>query len=173
MSLILPLLLAGALVSSSVAPSASNDDGKPPRAKRAVVVDTAAHRQMAADLVTRAKVAGEMGLLDAARAQLLAANTMLRESGGLEETSAYTLVHIDYALARYSEAAELLNELADQSIKSGNATLAANAVADAAELYGLGNRRPQAAAAVVRLRELIKDSSINDTDRTALRKRLG
>ena len=171
MSLFLPIMLASALASSSIAPAHADD--KAPRTKRVVVVDTVAHRQMANELVTRAKVAAEMGLLDAARAQLLVANTMMREVGGLAENPAYTLVHIDYALERYSEAADLLTELADQSIKSGNVTLAATAVADAAELYNLGNRRAQAASSVVRLRELLKDSSISDADRTALRKRLG
>ncbi|MEP6780448.1 MAG: hypothetical protein ABJC26_11210 [Gemmatimonadaceae bacterium] len=173
MSLFLPIMLAGALASSSIAPNTTNADDKAPHGKHVVVLDTAAHRQMAVDLVTRAKVAAEMGLLDAARAQLLVANMMMREIGGVEEIPAYTLVHIDYALERYNEAGDLLTELADAAIKNGKTSLAATAEADAAELYHLGHRHSQAVTAVVRLRELLKDPSLSDSDRTALRKRLG
>ena len=88
MSLFLPIILVGALASSSIAPNTTNDDHNAPCGKHAVVIDTAAHRQTAVDLVTRAKVAAEMGLLDAARAQLLVANTMMREIGDVEEASA-------------------------------------------------------------------------------------
>lgn len=170
MSVFLPLLLAGALVSSA-APSASTDD-KLPR-HRGVVVDTAAHRLLAADLVARAKISAEGGALEAARAQLLVANTMLRESGGLEVAVAYSLVHIDYALERYVEAGDLLNELADQSVKRGNVSVAATAVADAAEMYNLASYRTQTVRAVTRLRVLLNDSRIPEGDRAALRKRLG
>src|SRR5688572_6300883 len=102
MSFFLPLLLAGALVTPATS-SNSNVDDKLPRGRR-IVIDTVAHRQVAADLVIRAKVAAEGGSLNEARAQLLVANTMLRESGGLETTPVYNLVHIDYALDRYVEA---------------------------------------------------------------------
>lgn len=171
MSFFLPLLLAGALVTPATS-SNTNVDDKNPRGRR-VVIDTAAHRQIAADLVIRAKVAAEGGSLNEARAQLLVANSMLRESGGLEVTPAYNLVHIDYALDRYVEAADVLTELSDEALKKGNATLAATAAADAAELYSLGGRRSQVVSSVQRVRSLISDSRISDTDRAALRKRLG
>ena len=171
MSFFLPLLLAGALVTPSMS-SNTNIDDKNPRSRR-VVVDTAAHRQIAADLVARAKTAAEAGSLVEARAQLLTANTMLRESGGLEETAVYNLVHIDYALDRYIEAADLLTEFSDEAAKKGNMTLAANAAVTAAELYSIAGNRPQVVSSVMRVRALINDSRISDTERTALRKRLG
>lgn len=171
MSFFLPLLLAGALVNPATSSNLNGDD-KNPRTRR-VVIDTAAHRQLAADLVVRAKVAAEGGSLNEARAQLLVANTMLRESGGLEAISTYNLVHIDFALDRYVEAADLLTELSDESLKKGNATLAATAAVDAAEMYSLAGRRSQVAASVMRVRSLVNDSRISDTDRAALKKRLG
>ena len=112
MSFFLPLLLAGALVSSTAANNSDDKSiAKSPRKSRVVIVDTAAHRQLAADLVVRARAAAEGGLLEAARAPLLVANTMLRESGGPEEAPANALVHVDYALKRYNKAGALLNAL--------------------------------------------------------------
>ncbi|GEM_PF-3171139 len=171
MSFFLPLLLAGALVTPATS-SNTNADDKNPRGRR-VVIDTAAHRQVAADLISRAKVAAEGGSLNEARAQLLVANTMLRESGGLEKSSVYNLAHIDYALERYVEAADMLSELSDEALKKGNATLSAKAAVDAAELYILAGRRAQVASAVMRVRSLVNDSRISDADRSALRKRVG
>lgn len=171
MSFFLPLLLAGALVTPS-ATSNTNVDDKLPRARR-VVIDTAAHRQVANDLVARAKTAAESGSLTEARAQLMVANTMMRESGGLDAKAAYNLVHINFALDRYVEAADLLSELSDEALKKGNATLAANAAVDAAELYSLGGRRSEVAASVQRVRSLINDSRISESDRATLRQRLG
>lgn len=169
MSLFLPLLLASALVTPSASANTNIDDKKP----RAVVIDTAAHRQVAADLVARAKTAAEGGSLTEARAQLLTANTMHRESGGLDETAVYNLVHIDYALDRYAEAADVLTELSDEALKKGNAKLAANAAVDAAELYNLAGRRSQVVSSVMRVRSLLNDSRIDDAERKELRKRVG
>lgn len=171
MSLFLPLLLAGALAAPIASTNISPDD-KNPRARR-VVIDTAAHRQLAADLVNKARVAAESGSMQEARAQLLVANTMLRESGGLEEGPAYALVHIDYALDRYVEAGDILMELSESALKKGNATLAANSAVNAAELYSMGGRRHQVASAVARVRSLLNDTRISETDRVALRKRVG
>lgn len=171
MSFFLPLLLAGALAAPSVSPNVSNDD-KNPRSRR-VVIDTAAHRQLAADLVVRAKTAAEGGSLQEARAQLLTANTMYRESGGLDSSAAYNLVHIDYALDRYIEAGDVLNELSDEALKKGDVKLAAFAAVDAGTLYSLAGRRNQVAAAVMRVRSLLNDSHISDADRAALKKRVG
>ncbi|MBC8085681.1 MAG: hypothetical protein H7Z40_00330 [Phycisphaerae bacterium] len=171
MSFILPLLLAGALASPATSFN-SNVDDKIPRVRR-VTIDTAAHRRVVADLVVRAKVAAEGGSLNEARAQLLVANMMMRESGGLETVPVYNLVHINYALDRYVEAADLLIELSEEALKKGNPTLAATAAVDAAELYMLGERRPQAVESVVRVRKLINDARVSDTVRDVLRKRLG
>jgi hypothetical protein len=85
----------------------------------------------------------------------------------------YSLVHIDFALQRYSEAGDLLNEFADQSMKRGNVAEAANAVADAAELYNMGNQRVQLSDAVARLRIMLTDPRMDDSDRAVLKKRLG
>lgn len=171
MSFFLPLLLAGALVAPTVTPNVSNDD-KHPRSRR-VVIDTTAHRQLAADLVARAKVAAESGSMQEARAHLLTANTMYRESGGLETAAAYNLVHIDYALDRYAEAGDLLTELADEAMAKGDPTSAANASVDAASLYSLAGRRTQVSNTVNRIRSLIKDPRISDADRAELKKRIG
>ena len=171
MSFFLPLLLAGALATPLATPTVSLDH-KTPRARR-VVIDTAAHRQLAADYVVMARKAAEAGSLQEARAQLLVANTMMRESGGLEETAVYALVHIDYALDRYVEAADMLNELSDEALKKGNPTLSANAALNAAELYTLAGRRTQVSAAVSHVRSLLNDSRISETDRRALKKRVG
>lgn len=171
MSFFLPFLLAGALLAPTVSPNVSNDD-KHPRSRR-IVVDTAAQRQVAAELVAHAKRAAESGSMLEARAHLLTANTMYREAGGLETSAAYSLVHIDYALDRYVEAGDLLTELADQAMKNGDPTLAANASVDAASLYSLGGRRIQVANTVNRLRALIKDPRLSEADRASLKKRLG
>jgi glutaminase len=170
MSLFLPLLLAGALATSA-APNATPDD-KSPRAHR-VIIDTVAHRQLAATLVIHARTDAEGGQLDAARAQLLTANTMFRESGGLDQKAVYSLVHIDYALDRLAEAANLLAEFAEQSMKQGDVTACAVATADAAELYNDGGYRAQAVFAVVRLKALIADPRVAELERVMLRKRLG
>lgn len=171
MSFFLPLLLAGALAAPTVSPNVSNDD-KYPRTRR-VVIDTTAHRQLAADLVLRAKTAAENGSLQEARAQLLTANTMYRESGGLDRGAAYSLVYIDYALDRYTEAGDVLDELSEQALQKGDATLAATAAVDAAELYSLGGRRNQVSTAVVRARALLADPRISAVDRATLKKRIG
>lgn len=171
MSFFLPLLLAGALAVPTVTPNVSLDD-KHPRTRR-VVVDTSSHRKVAAELVARARVAAESGSMQEARAHLLTANTMYRESGGLDKAAAYSLVHIDYALDRYEEAGNLLTELADEAMEKGDPTLAANASVDAATLYDLAGRRLEMAAAVGRVRALLKDSRISDADRATLKKRVG
>ncbi|MGV3710363.1 MAG: hypothetical protein ACO1Q7_16135 [Gemmatimonas sp.] len=171
MSLFLPLLLAGALAVPSTS-SVNHIDDKNPRNRR-VVVDTAAHRQIAADLATKARIAAENGSLTEARAQLLAANTMLREAGGLDSSTAYALVHIDYALDRYEEAADVLVELSESALKKGNALAAANAMINAAVLYDLAGKRQQLVDAVARARTLSNDSRIDDADRAALKKRVG
>lgn len=171
MSFFLPLLLAGALATPITSPNVSPDD-KHPRARR-VVIDTTAHRQLAAALVVKAREAAEGGSLQEARAQLLVANTMMRESGGLEEAPVYALVHIDYALDRYVEAGDILIELSEQALKKGDATLAANAAVNAAELYNMAGRRMQVGTAVMRVRSLLNDARISETDRAALKKRVG
>ena len=171
MSFFLPLVLAGALLAPAVSPNISSDV-KHSRSSR-TVVDSAAQRKVAADLVEHAKRAAESGSMLEARAHLLTANIMYRESGGLEPSAAYNLVHIDYALDRYVEAGDLLTELADQAMEKGDPTLAANASVDAASLYSLGGRRAQVATTVKRLRALIKDPRISEADRTSLKKRLG
>lgn len=171
MSFFLPLLLAGALLTPATS-SNTNIDDKLPRGRR-VVIDTAAHRQVAADMVIRAKVAAESGSLNEARAQLMVANMMLRESGGLQEAASYNLAHVNFALDRYVEAGEVLNELSEEALKRGNVTLAAKASIDAAELFSLAGSRPELVAAIVRARSLLNDSRIPETDRTALRKRVG
>ena len=171
MSFLLPLLLAGALAAPIASPNVLTDD-KNPRARR-VVIDTTAHRQLAADYVLKARKAAEAGSLLEARAQLLVANTMMRESGGLEEGAVYALVYIDYALDRYVEAGDILFELSDESLKKGNATLSANAALSAAELYTLAGRRTQVSAAVAHVRSLLNDSRISESDRRAFKKRVG
>ncbi len=171
MSLFLPLLLAGALAAPIASHNDSSDDKKP-RAHR-VVIDTVAHRQLAENLVVKAHASAERGSLQEARAQLLVANTMLRESGGLEETSVYALVHIDYALDRYIEAGDYLYELSDEALKSGNVLLAATTAVDAAELYNIAGRRMQVGTAVLRVRSLMTDARISEADRAALKKRVG
>ncbi|MEO7363406.1 MAG: hypothetical protein ABI120_23940 [Gemmatimonadaceae bacterium] len=171
MSLFLPLLLAGALAAPITSPNVSLDD-KNPRA-RSVVIDTTAHRKLAADYVVKARLAAEGGSLQEARAQLLVANTMMRESGGLEAAAVYALVHIDYALDNFVEAADLLNQLSDEALEKGNASVSANAALTAAELYSLAGRRTQVSNAVARVRSLLNDSRISETDRRALRKRVG
>lgn len=171
MSFFLPLLLAGALAVPTVTPNVSHDD-KHPRTRR-VVIDTVAHRQVAADLVSRARVAAEAGSMQEARAHLLTANTMYRESGGLDSAAAYSLVHIDYALDRYVEAGDLLTELADAAIAKGDPAFAAHASVDAASLYDLAGRRSQVATSVNRVRALLKDTRISEADRAALRKQVG
>lgn len=167
----LPLLLAGALAAPMISPSVSNDD-KHPRARR-VVVDTAAQRQLAADLVARAKTAAENGSMQEARAHLLTANTMYREAGGLETTAAYSLVHIDYALDRYTEAGDVLTELADDAVKNGDPSAAAYALVDAASLYRLAGRRIQVSSSVMRIRALMKDTRMSEADRASIKKRVG
>ena len=77
-------------------------DDENPRARR-VVIDTAAHRQPAADYVSKARQAAEAGSLQEARAQLLVANMMMRESGGLEEAAAVTHVRSLLNDSRISE----------------------------------------------------------------------
>lgn len=171
MSFLLPLLLAGALAAPIASPNVSPDD-KNPRARR-VVIDTAAHRQLAANLIVKAREAAESGSLQEARAQLLAANTMMRESGGVEESSVYALVHIDYALDRFAEAGDLLNELSDEALKKGNVALAANSAVDAGVLYNMAGKRSQVAAAVTRVRSLLNDPRISEADRAAIKKRVG
>jgi len=171
MSLFLPLLLAGALAAPIASPNVSPGD-KNPRARR-VVIDTTAHRQLAAEYVAKARKAAEGGSLQEARAQLLVANTMMRESGGLEQAAVYALVHIDYALDRYVEAADMLNELSDEALKKGDATLSAKAALTAAELYKLAGRRTEVSAAVSHVRALLNDSRISETDRRAFKKRVG
>ena len=171
MSFFLPLFLAGVLAAPMASPNDSPDD-KIPRGRR-IVIDTTAHRKLAADYVVKARNAAEAGSLQEARAQLLVANTMMRESGGLEEASVYALVHIDYALDRYVEAGDILNELSDEALKKGNATLSAHAALNAAELYTLAGRRTQVSAAVAHVRSLLNDSRISETDRRALKKRVG
>ena len=84
---------------------------------RVALPDTVAHRQIAAEYVIKARKAAEAGSLLEARAQLLVANTMMRESGGLEEAAVYALVYIDYALDRYVEAGDILFELSDAALK--------------------------------------------------------
>lgn len=167
----LPLLLAGALAAPIASPTISLDD-KNPRARR-VTIDTTAHRQIAADYVVKARKAAEAGSLLEARAQLLVANTMMRESGGLEEEAVYALVYIDYALDRYVEAGDILFELSDAALRKGNVTLSANAALNAAELYMLAGSRTQVSAAVGHVRSLLNDSRISETDRRALKKRVG
>ncbi len=171
MSFFLPLLLAGALAAPMVSHNTLPDD-KNPRAHR-VAIDTAAQRKIATDFVVKARLAAEGGSLEEARAQLLVANTMMRESGGLEQASVYALVHIDYALERYVEAADMLNELSDEALEKGNPTLSATAAVSAAELYTLAGRGREVSVAVGRVRALLNDSRISDTDRRALKKRVG
>lgn len=171
MSFFLPLLLAGALAAPAASSNAALDD-KNPR-KRHAVVDTVEHRRIAADLVKRATIAAEGGSLAEARAQLLAANTMHRESGGVDESTIYKLVHVNYALDRYIEAANLLDELADEAVKRGDVKLAAFASVDAAVLYSMSERRSDAAACVTLVRSLMNDKRISDADRETLKKRLG
>lgn len=171
MSFFLPLLLAGALVTPSTS-STNNIDDKNPRNRRAVV-DTAAHRQVAADLTVKARIAAEGGSLAEARAQLLAANTMLRESGGLDSTTAYALVHIDFALDRHEEAADVMMELSEAALKKGNALSAANALINAAVLYDLAGKRQQLVDAVSRARALTNDLRLSDSERAELKKRVG
>lgn len=170
MPLLLPLLLAGALVTTAAPVTSPNDDA--PRTRK-VALDTTAHRRIAASLVERARKDAEDGQLYAARAGLLTANTMYREAGGLNDAAVYNLVNIDYALDRYAEAADLLSELAEQAKKDGNITLCARATADAAELYQNGGYRAQAVSAVTRLRALAVDPRTADADRALIKKRLG
>lgn len=59
---------------------------------------------------------------------------MRPESGGLEEATAYALVHIDFALGRYAVAGGILNEMSEAALKKGNVTLAATAPVKAANI---------------------------------------
>ncbi|MEP6835817.1 MAG: hypothetical protein ABJB74_20685 [Gemmatimonas sp.] len=170
MSFLLPLLLAGALAAPIATSNVSVDD-KRPRAK-GVVIDTTAHRQLASSLIVRAREAAATGSLEEARAELLVANTMLRESGGVDEASVYALVHIDYALDRYVEAGDMLNELSDEALKKGDVKLSGNAAVDAGVLYHMAGKHTMVAAAVQRVRSLMKDPRMSGTDRAALRKRV-
>ena len=170
MSFFLPLLLAGALAAPAATSNTAVDDTYP--RTRPVVIDTAAHLLIATDLVRRATTAAEAGSLQEARAQLLTANTMFREAGGLSEAAVYKLVYVDYALERYVEAADILTELSDNCVKRNEVGVAARATADAALLYNLAGLHAQAGGAVKRVRELVRDPRISDADRAAIIYRL-
>lgn len=167
MSFFLPLLLAGALA-APVATSNATADGTSPRA-HVTVVDTTAHLQIAAALVTKATASAEAGSLQEARAQLLTANTLFREAGGLDKAAVYKLVHVDYALERYVEAGDVLTELSDLNLQRGQLAAAARASVDAALLYNLAGDDSQTTMSVKRARTLLRDPRMSNTDRAAIK----
>lgn len=170
MSFFLPLLLAGALA-APVATSNIPHDGTSPRADVAVL-DTAAHLHIAAALVIKATASAEAGSLQEARAQLLTANTMYREAGGLDKAAVYKLVHVDYALERYVEAGDVLSELSDLNLERGQLAAAARTSVDAALLYNLAGSDSQTTTSVKRARTLLRDPRMSDSDRAAIKQLL-
>ena len=122
--------------------------------------------------ITRAKAAMVSGDLNTARQQFRIAEVLGRDSGCLPVDAAQGLAQLFFSQAQASEAAAVLQNLANDAANAGDYDLEARTLINVAWLHVESGERNNAKASVRRLYELARDNRVSSKTRLLLNKTL-
>jgi len=120
-----------------------------------------------------ARVALEQGDVSAARREYRFAQVVDRDAGLIPVEASNGLAALLYAQAQPREAAEIMQQLADEAARAGKIDLEASALVSATWLRLECGDRVAAKQGVRRLHEIARDSRISDATRTLLKQSIG
>lgn len=133
----------------------------------------AASASVANPHLLNARAAIAKGDITTARREFRFATIVDRDEGCLPVESSNGLASLLFAQSQKSEAAEVMQELAEEAAKSGDINVEARALVSATWLRIEAGDRLAAKAGVRRLREIAKDSGLTSETRALLKERLG
>jgi len=119
----------------------------------------------------KARKAMMEGALEVARREFIIAAALDRADGRMPLDATLGLAHVLFGQNREVEAARVLDELADEALKAGNADVAALALQDALWLHVRGGRRAQTMSDGLKLTQLLNSSGLSPDVRKQVRTR--
>ncbi len=122
--------------------------------------------------MNNAKAAMVSGDLNTARQQFRIAEVLGRDSGCLPVDAAQGLAQLLFSQQQASEAAEVLQQLANDAAQAGDFDLEARTLVNVAWLQIESGERAQAKASVRRLYELANDTRLSPKTRSYLKQTL-
>jgi tetratricopeptide (TPR) repeat protein len=125
----------------------------------------AAYDAAADEHMRKARQALDAGDLDLARREFVIAAALERDAGRVPADATFGLAHVLYAQSCDREAAIVLNKLAEEASRAGDANTEARALADAVWLNATGKQFAQARADASRLRKLLRSDALTEDTR--------